>query len=67
MIVRARGHWDGDPNRFCDRLLVLADTQADAAQLSKLKRVLEDPEKRERLLDVVRQMESEREEVTLPA
>jgi mannitol/fructose-specific phosphotransferase system IIA component (Ntr-type) len=67
MIVEAMGHWDGDPDKFCERLLVSADTQKDMAQLSKLKRALEDPNKRERLLDLARQMDTEREEMTLPA
>ena len=66
MKIHARGHWDGDPNKFCDRLLVEAETQGDAAQLAKLKKALEDQSKRERLLDLARQME-EREELTLPA
>ena len=63
MQVQGLGHWDGDPNKYCGRLAIRADTLSDASKLAALKRALSDPDRREALIDLARAQDEALNEV----
>lgn len=66
LSVQAEGHWRGDPDAFCGRLLIEVKATADAAALAKLARLLKDgdPEKLAFLADAAERIEAAHAEQT---
>jgi hypothetical protein len=54
MTRKVTGHWKGDPNEHCGMFRLDAGSQRDAKKLALLKRVTDDDETFEQLLDAAR-------------
>lgn len=60
MTITAKGHLGGDPTIYCERLTLAAEGDwDDARDLAVLNRVLSDPIRRARLLDLAERVEAE--------